>query len=70
MPMLYLMLALAREVSNTSILQGPVGNLLRSLMRAGTPTDLYAREWTRQHDVIEFQTFLSRTLTSGAIKGK
>ena len=67
--------------SNTSILQGPVGNSLRSLMQAGTPTDLWSimfwvsatRGWTQprqQHDVIEFLTFLSRTLNPGAITGK
>ena len=67
--------------SSTGILQGPVGNSLRSLMQAGTPTDLWSvmswvsatRGWTQprqQHDVIEFLTFLSRTLNSGAINGK
>ena len=66
--------------SNTSILQGPAGNSLRSLMQAGTPTDLWSimswvsatRGWTqprRQHDVIEFLTFLRRTLNQGIIKG-
>ena len=67
--------------SNIGILQGPVGNSLRSLMQAGTPTDLWSimswvsatRGWTQprqQHDVIEFLTFLSRTLNPGAINGK
>ena len=67
--------------TNTGILQGPMGNSLRSLMQAGTPTDLWSimswvsatRGWTQprqQHDVIEFLTFLSRTLNPGVIHGK
>ena len=64
--------------SSTSILQGPVGNSLRLLMQAGTPTDLWSvmclgsqprRQPRQQHDVSEFLTFLSRTLNSEAING-